>query len=189
MSNDVQSREFSLGTIRKTIKPDKTPNRGIYFWGVISLIVAIVWIIIASFFNVKSVLILPITTITGVSIYAVIYLIAQVDERLVELFSNLPIFGGRDKDCKDEKDKSNCEAQKSARAVSLWLLATAIGMILCFHTTGLFTLVGMKFNLTEAWAMYPDVILSGILIGSGTKPLHDVINYFDKNSDSTKKST
>jgi hypothetical protein len=89
---------------------------------------------------------------------------------------------------KDELDKKKDEldTQKTKRSISMWGLASLMGMVLCYFTVGLFEVVGTPFvNLVPllGGALNDhtlDAILSGIVIGGGTKPLHDTIGYLTK---------
>jgi hypothetical protein len=138
---------------------------------------------------------------------------AQVVERLVEPVSNTSWFGGHDdpKDdkpsqkakvlmaldqaskndakklglmaAKDGTQKAELASLKQARAISLWCLASAIGIILCYLTVGLFQVVGILFVWSSIAGHLGDAVLSGLIVGGGTKPLHDLINLFDNKSD------
>jgi hypothetical protein len=99
---------------------------------------------------------------------------AQFDERVVEPFSNIRWFGNQ--------DDPNNDAQKKARAVSLWCLASGIGIVLCYVTIGLLQVVGVSFSLSTLNGHFWDAIISGFIVGGGTKPLHDLINLFDNSS-------
>jgi len=115
-------------------------------------------------------------TSAGVSIFAVLYVLAQVDERVVEPFSNWNWFGGHDvPNATSPADISH----NSARVVSLWFLASGIGIFLCYITVGLFGIIGITFSGSLLQGHLIDSIISGIIIGAGTKPLHDFINIVD----------
>jgi hypothetical protein len=60
--------------------------------------------------------------------------------------------------------------------LSLWGFSSFLGMILSYFTVGLFAIVGMTFS-GGLWGHAFDAILSGVIIGGGTKPLHDLIEY------------
>jgi hypothetical protein len=90
-----------------------------------------------------------------------------------------------------KKEKTNEKREEHmTRIISMWGLASLMGMILCYFTVGLFEVVGTPFILSihfEGGAINGhalDAILSGIVIGAGTKPLHDLIGYLEKAKDS-----
>jgi len=101
------------------------------FSGLLIGSVVIVYFVLP-FFGLNPIITSSTTPITGVSVYAIIYLMAQLDERMVEPFSNIDsLFGTRE--------------DKDVRTFSLWCLASIIGIILCYFTTGLFQIVGITF--------------------------------------------
>jgi ElaB/YqjD/DUF883 family membrane-anchored ribosome-binding protein len=142
------------------------------------------------------------TTIQGVSIFAVFYLFAQLSERVTEVFSDE--VSGKSSTKVDE-NKTNIDVAKSRidarikadsnsyvedlkkeistlaqstdyetqkRAVALWVVASAVGVLLTALSLGFFQLIGLTW-MPHVW----DSFISGIIIGGGTKPLHDFISY------------
>jgi len=181
----------------------------IYGTGVGILVVSLVIVGALWYFGVGSVLKNYTVTAASVSIFAIFYLLAQFDERLVEPFSNLWAFGYSSSDksadlskkdqgsdpsttnqgsdpskanqSSDSKEKNPYDdARKEARVVSLWCFASGVGIILCYFTVGLLQVLGTipSSNLSHLG----DAILSGVIVGGGTKPLHDLINLFDNSS-------
>jgi hypothetical protein len=71
------------------------------------------------------------------------------------------------------------------RVISLWGLTSFLGIFLCYFTVGLFEIVGISF---QSFAVLGgtitghtvDSILSGMIVGAGTKSLHDLIGYIEK---------
>jgi hypothetical protein len=132
----------------------------------------------------------------GVSILAILYILAQFDERLIDPFSNTKHFGHLDQDGAGHKaaghkaagdsagDRTNSDADKykQARIASMWCLASDVGVILCYLTVGLLQVTGILSTPSSNLGHLGDAILSGITIGAGTKPLHDLINLFDNSS-------
>lgn len=149
---------------------------------------------------------LLITPLEGVSLFAVIYLFAQIVERIVEPFSDLKVFQSsheieqksseidlreaKIKKMLEDKDKqyTDIKWQKSAldyvskhkskmdalRKVQLWAFSSILGVIICYSTIGLFELSGIP--ILHFW----DALFSGMLIGGGTKSLHDLISSIEK---------
>lgn len=133
---------------------------------------------------------------TGVSIFAVLYILAQFVERVVDPFSNTKYFGqleqddaggkaagGKAAEGKAAGAKANSDDKyKQARIASMWCFASGVGIILCYVTLGLLQVIGYPSATTSYPTHLGDAILSGIIIGAGTKPLHDLINLFDNSS-------
>ncbi len=159
----------------------------------------------------------PVTAIQNISIFAIFYLIAQLSERITELFSNIFWSGNAENVDKYEtqidilKNAINKNIEKRAqdpsfldldfldtwpiqetiekvkdlnkkidydsreRAIGLWALASFIGVVFTSQTAGLFEIIGVNL-LPHTW----DSFFSGIIIGGGTKPLHDLISYIEK---------
>ena len=155
-------------------KASKATDLKIIVTGVIALIIALVIVIVLYGLGIGSQISTPISAVSGVSIFAIFYLMAQFDERLVEPFSNISWFGGH--------DIKNDHEQNQARVVALWCLASGIGIVLCYVTVGLLQVVGISFTLSTISGHFWDAIISGVIVGAGTKPLHDVINLFDTSS-------
>jgi hypothetical protein len=155
---------------------EKTNRWIINVYGILLLLLATVIVTVLSYAGVGSLLKQPITPVTGVSQFAVIYLMAQIVERVVEPFSNMPIFGESVKLQPADKKLSDKEKEdeQKPRTFSLWCFASFIAVIMCYFTAGLFQLAGVPFA-TGGHAV--DSVLSGAIIGSGTKPLHDLIGY------------
>jgi len=102
----------------------------------------------------------------GTDAFAISYLMAQVVERAIEPFSNLKV------------GQKNIWGHSSAmRTVSLGGLASAMAMVACFFTTGIFAIAGITFTVG---GRVPDAILTGLLISGGTKALHDLIGTLQK---------
>ncbi len=166
----------------------------------------------------------------GISAFAIVYLQAQLIERLVEPFSETKLtkskdlFGNTDSikaarrtmarnerlidaltgmaaagpqqmatfrsetanaelEIKQAKDTEDSESQK--RVVRIWGITSLLGMILVYFTVGVFETVGATFQPWDfagrllnghMW----DAILSGIIVGAGTKPVHDLIEVLSK---------
>ncbi len=95
----------------------------------------------------------------GISLFAAFYILAQVIERITEPVSWIFDYKG----WKDNK-----------KIGGLWLIASFFGIVLCwFLNIGLLKTIGIIIPDSS------DYILSGIVIGSGTKPLHDIIAYIE----------
>jgi hypothetical protein len=67
------------------------------------------------------------------------------------------------------------EQVRRNRAVIAWGLASAIGMLAC-GALGIRLLFATGYDVTPA----VDIIVTGLAVGSGTKPLHDLISNIQK---------
>ena len=144
-------------------------------------------------------------TLPGIDIFAAFYIVAQLSERLTEVFSDV-VADGSAKEVDEWKEKIDLDRSRIAsaitadatadvdkwqneiddlekksryagnwRAIALWIVASLIGVLFTSLTLGFFQLIGLTWiphNL--------DAFLSGIIIGGGTKPLHDFISYIAK---------
>ena len=139
----------------------------------------------------------------GVSVFAPLYILAQAIERFIEPFSSYlgsakPDGGTKaDKKKKPEAlgllnqaiaDKDAAGAAEWARvvdkirrhtAVIAWGVATFLGTVLC----GLFGLYMLRLIGFTAVPKQIDIAISGLAVGSGTKPLHDLIGNIQKSKE------
>jgi hypothetical protein len=161
------------------------PNAPIYLLGFLILIISIAIVLVSYWRGVGSPLISTTFTAssTSVSIFAIIYILAQFDERLVDPFSNTEWFGYNPKDSTDQSQQTEADTlRKQARVISLWCFASGVGIVLCYFTVGLLQVISIPAASASNLGHLGDSILSGIVIGGGTKPLHDLINLFDNSS-------
>ena len=90
------------------------------------------------------------------------YISAQMIERITEVLSWLPVWG-------DPEDKNT-------RTKRILFLSTALGVAFCLWVRlGFFSAAGL-----EGINPLLDRILSGIVVGAGSKPVHDIISSIDK---------
>lgn len=143
----------------------------------------------------------------GVSVFAVTYLMAQLIERIIEPFSEHSLgkkrsptkfFGdtNRIKELRQNPHRTNGEEEElskmeSKRVYAFWGLTSLMGIILSYLTLGLFGLAGITFKSIALGSASItghtfDSILSGIIVGSGTKPVHDLISTLEKQGKGTQ---
>src|SRR5262249_8541398 len=140
----------------------------------------------------------------GFSAFAPLYLLAQGIERLLEPFTK---FLGSSDDDGTRKRISNAKAEEARneaivalamnphptrdleagnsqavlertrknRTVISWGIASALGMLAC-GAFGIRLLQATGFNVPVFW----DIAITGLAVGSGTKPLHDLIDNLQK---------
>ncbi|MCZ7357359.1 MAG: hypothetical protein O8C66_09935 [Candidatus Methanoperedens sp.] len=194
----------NLATLKQKVKESKRNIIIIPFASVIILIVTA--IVIAKFFSAP---VPPPPSLTGITIFAVIYFIAQLSERVTELFSDVSVKGSSprlgeytrhisyiDMVIKNTIDKNTRtlleldhpsihdmrqliyynELQsyydKRNREIILWAVPSLFAVIFTSLTLGLFGIIGITY-IPHVW----DSLFSGMIIGGGTKPLHDLISY------------
>jgi hypothetical protein len=147
---------------------------------------------------------MSITLKDGVSVFAVSYVEAQFVERMVEPLSEQwglkkkkarIDFLRRMTDANDDQ-KLELDMLETERMWTLWSIASFMGIILSYFTIGLLQSVGALFSTLSIASLgftaplnnpiYPssvghliDSILTGVIIGGGTKPLHDLISYIE----------
>jgi len=137
----------------------------------------------------------------GFSVLAPLYILAQGIERFIEPFSKY--FGaseGSNKEKAEEarndafaamskatdttqQDKAQAAAEaqalvnriRSNSTVFAWGVASFLAMVAC-GSFGIFLLAACGFDVPAFW----DIALTGLAIGSGTKPLHDLIGNIQK---------
>ena len=87
---------------------------------------------------------------------------------------------------KCQKTISNKEEEismkKWKRIIGLWIIASFLGIFLCLiFKVGFLGIIKPNIPYDISYAGGPlDYGVSGVVIGSGTKPLHDIIAYIEK---------
>jgi hypothetical protein len=130
-----------------------------------------------------------------ISLFAPLYILAQGIERLLEPFTSA--FGkteGKTKnEAANERDQALADAklevcaEKQAlvnrirrnRAVIVWGAASLLAMLAC-GAFGIRLLSAARFDVPAFW----DIALTGLAVGAGTKPLHDLISNIQKAKES-----
>lgn len=103
------------------------------------------------------------------AVFGILYILAQAVERIVELMSDLNIWGD---------PSSPDKAVIHRRTINLWCVSSFIGIGVCLlYSVDFFSAIRIE---TECWRLHINQILSGIIVGSGTKPVHDVITGIEK---------
>jgi hypothetical protein len=139
----------------------------------------------------------------GISVFAPLYILAQAIERFIEPFStylgeaapdDTPANKKRKAEALDEVNKAIVRGQAATAAqwqrvvdrirrntaVIAWGLASFLGMTLC----GLFGLFMLRLVGFTGVPEEADIVISGLAVGSGTKPLHDLISNMQKAKES-----
>jgi len=94
------------------------------------------------------------------------------------------------KESNDKIDLLNrdIEGQSTKRVYSFWGLTSLMGMVLVYFSVGLFSTIGLSVQdvvvsgVTVLRGHALDAIISGVIVGAGTKPLHDLIGTLQKSS-------
>ncbi|GAA1816238.1 hypothetical protein GCM10009682_41430 [Luedemannella flava] len=81
--------------------------------------------------------------------------------------------------------KAACERARASRGVLMWGIATALATVLS-SSAGFYLLRAL--NADTGWNAVPtwvDAMVTGLIVGSGTKPLHDLITKVQKPKEGT----
>ena len=134
----------------------------------------------------------------GASTFALLYVAAQALERLLEPFASLDgryenlkatyekalqaaeNATGADQEHAAEaaaKNKAALESWREGRAILLWGVATVAGMA-ASAITGIYLLDIVVDSPAPSRAF--DILVTGLVVGGGTKPLHDLISRLEK---------
>ena len=104
------------------------------------------------------------------TMFALLYIMSQAVERVVELVSDFNVWG-------DPNSKEPAVIHR--RAISLWIVSTVLGIITCYSfDVDFFAFV--KGAKPGEPITFVHGLISGIIVGSGTKPVHDVIASIEK---------
>lgn len=116
---------------------------------------------------------------TGIGPFALLYIFAQAIERFLE-----PISTGIDKRTNNSSATPNSKARRN-KAIFLWGTASFLAA-LASGGLGIFLLktVGVK-----AGGHLVDIFVTGLVVGAGTKPLHDLISNVQKSKEKNETQT
>jgi len=133
--------------------------------------------------------------VDSMSLFAVFYIVAQAMERFVEPISELSLagFGGSRKDKERQRDKAMvdedaggaADAQAEANQikantkVAIWGIASFCSMLVS-GAMGLYLLETIGVKGVPEWL---NILITGLAVGGGTKPLHELIKLIEKKSD------
>ncbi|MET7398570.1 hypothetical protein ABZS66_34290 [Dactylosporangium sp. NPDC005572] len=84
--------------------------------------------------------------------------------------------------------KSMVEKGRASRGLVSWGIATALATV-ASSAGGLYLLHAMAGDGWNGIPVWADAIVTGIVVGSGTKPLHDVISKVQKNKEKSEDAT
>lgn len=217
----VQAVEFEAGhTLRFDHSEDPAPlpppaaqavakSRG-YIYPAVSLIgVALAGLLVPTLID-RGIYSSTAAAVTGISVFAGIYAVAQAIERLLEPLShwllssettdnaygeavekadagvtawrsspeNAATRDAAETAMKDmAKAKNSVDERKDDRAAIFWAIASVLGM-LASAQFGLFLLKLIGVSSSYGW----DVFATGLILGAGTKPLHDLITNLSSGS-------
>jgi hypothetical protein len=141
----------------------------------------------------------------GISVFAPLYILAQAIERLIDPLNSFvagkapdaagttadgtPIAAGRSVKKREAVHNVNRAIMRGSSqsaadwqavvdqirvntALLAWTLASVLAMLAC-GLFGLYMMRAVGFDAVPKWA---DVVITGLAVGSGTKPLHDLIS-------------
>lgn len=195
--------------------PDSSPSSAHVVWSYVAVGIAAV---VAALIYTRTDPQPLIVDVSGFSVFAPLYIAAQAIERLLEpaaarwnntTTEKLELKKARAHKARLESkvatgvsledletadtDVANRElvlAQaKSVRAVPLWAAATVLAMIVsAIIGLDLIEAIAVKRPSSE-FIRTVDVLLTGVAIGAGTKPLHDLISRIEKAKDNADPAT
>jgi len=100
--------------------------------------------------------------------YAGLFILAFAVERVIQPFNEVLGDGANAGDTAEMKAKARANT-----AVVTWSVATALGFVLsALLKAGLLTSIASPTVTPSKWL---DVVVTGLVIGAGTKPLHDLV--------------
>jgi hypothetical protein len=106
----------------------------------------------------------------GMSNIVIFYFIAQVVERLLELIDwIISLFITK------KEDEAKTEKKKNTKMIVMWFVAILIALAFVYW---LDLMLMTRLNVrVESWI---DKLLTALVIGSGTKPIHDMISLMNR---------
>jgi hypothetical protein len=110
----------------------------------------------------------------GINIFAILFIMAQAIERLLEPFTH--ILPGQEKPTEGEKSEAISADLRRKRSNIIWAMASLLGMLSSAYL-GVFLLHAI--GVTSAPPLL-DIAVTGMAVGAGTKPLHDLISKIEK---------
>jgi hypothetical protein len=84
--------------------------------------------------------------------------------------------------------KSMVDRGRSSRGLISWGIAVALATV-ASSAGGLYLLHSIAGDSWQGIPVWIDAIITGVVVGSGTKPLHDVISKVQKNKEKSEDST
>jgi hypothetical protein len=132
----------------------------------------------------------------GISIFAVLFIFAQAIERGLEPLTNyagnladgLDTHGkakerdeliAKGKKVKAVRKQMEIDQARQDRAVVVWAVASVVAMLGC-GALGIMLLALVGAKGVPVWV---DIAITGLVIASGTKPLHDLVSYVQKSKE------
>ena len=124
-----------------------------------------------------------------------LFILALAIERALEPFSRK--LGPDTTKCKDNKDKimaglpaadrkgrapefdNAIEMTRRLTAVVTWGVATGLGFLLC-ATLNITLMQAVRANGSGQPPFWADLLVTGLVVGAGTKPLHDLVANFER---------
>ena len=152
----------------------------------------------------------PLVLAMGANAFALFYLAAQFEERLIEPFSQVLLSTDETEKQADTEKKGAIDAgtledaQASAnaaatkvsqlnrlkreRAILFWCLASVVGILLSMWLRLYFFAAILDPGAATSVPRWADVVATGLVIGGGSKGVHDLIERLQKKSDSNSDS-
>lgn len=89
------------------------------------------------------------------------------------------------------KERAKLRKVRSERSLILWCIATSISVLITAALgLGLIAAISKAGTFPDKeWLHALDIVLTGVAIGAGTKPLHDLISRIEKSKDAADPAT
>ncbi len=106
----------------------------------------------------------------GISLFALLFIMAQALERLMEPFTILSPWLQKPSNNEEAKEEETKKIEQQ-RTIVFWIASSFLAM-LASAILGIFLLRTIGASTVPLWA---DIAITGLAVGAGTKPLHDLI--------------
>jgi hypothetical protein len=137
----------------------------------------------------------PIVVGEGFAPFAVLYIVAQGLERLLQPASEIYAGGKEKKEIKADllagkdtpENRRKLLQLEADRAVIFWAVASILALLACgFLGLGLIqSIANVGGGNVPDWFNAIDIVITGLAVGAGTKPLHDLIGVIQNTKQKT----
>ena len=114
------------------------------------------------------------------SAFAGLFILALAIERALEPFSRK--LGPDSTEHKKGRDRAGVETCRRLTAVVTWGVATGLAFLLCAQLN-ITLLQAVRANGSGQPPFWADLLVTGLVVGAGTKPLHDLVSNIECSKD------
>lgn len=186
------------GAIAAADKPPR-PSGKVVGWGYVLVVAGVAGAIVLDALTDPA----PPSVPEGLTVLILLYVLAQVIERAMEPAVRLTVPADKEQ-ARDQKvaaalssptdagaaqeaadAQRDVDVQRANVAVVVWAVATVAGAFLS-ALTGAYLLASLGVKGITGWRTGIDVAVTGLAIGAGTKPIHDLITRIDNAKNAAK---